>query len=111
MILTTLSLSYEASTQFRDMKITVKSIEDSRCVQGAQCSWPGTAMVFLKVQRGGAAINKAICDWDARKHVEGCDNLAEIFGYIFKVDHVLPYPTMQYLPTLDDYVVNIQIGK
>ena len=110
-LLATIPINYEDTQRFEDILITVKSVEDSRCPKGANCPWPGAAMVFLRLEKGGQSRDVTICDWDARQHIPDCDNLMEVYGYVFKVHHVLPFPTAEQTPPLDSYVVTLQIGK
>ena len=68
-------------------------------------------MVFFEADKGRLEYDLFACDWDARQHVKDCDNITSAHGYIFKIHRVSPYPTLEHTPSMEELIVEIQIGK
>ena len=71
-------------------KITIKFVsvdEDSRCPEGANCMWAGTAKVTVKIRRGSGA-------WKSLQISTGTEPSALTFeGYELKVVTLTPSPS------------------
>lgn len=98
------TLQYQESKEFKSHSIKFSDvISDSRCPEGALCTWEGQAEIEML--------------YDEEKHVlilrEGNPDMAkDTFGsYIIELLEVKPYPERRVYHEKDTYSVTLKVSK
>lgn len=95
----TFKLSYEQSAQIESENLTIKFVDvtDSRCPEGAQCTWAGEGVVSLSVNNSEFDIST----------LSPIDTL----GYSFSIISLNPYPVLGAELKKKDYQVELMVSK
>lgn len=87
--------------------ICVDSIFDSRCPDGGECIWSGTAIAKVRVQNNIKPFKIAIRGFPNI----GFTNDTIINGYRIQFTKLEPYPAIGHLINMKDYVATFKITR
>ena len=88
-----------------EFRLSLDSLNDSRCPIGAACVWEGNARVKLHVQQYGKNI---VSFWLNTHNSLLTDTIVN--GLHFEFIDLLPYPEVDVDYSLDDYILQLKIS-
>ncbi len=84
--------------------VTLHSVTDSRCPEGAACFWEGEATVLLTVGSDSLRLSTA-------NDILEFTSVDTLGNYIYTLLGVLPYPTLNGTIQQSDYEVELRVDE
>ncbi|MEQ8205652.1 MAG: hypothetical protein RIA65_05715 [Woeseia sp.] len=83
-----LELRFDEAEDYRDLRLRLLTIEDSRCATGLTCVWAGQMLAVIAVSRGADAEVEV----SLRTRVGSEPEVASALGYEFSLLSLVPHP-------------------
>jgi hypothetical protein len=102
-------LKFGESVEFEEGRFSVKfkSLEDSRCPQGAYCIYKGNAKVFLEVSQNEVSKETVVLNTNSQ---DGPKEIA-VGDYNIELQGVYPYPKAGVENPMENYSIWIIVRK
>ena len=88
------------------IQISLQQITDSRCAKGAICVWEGEVDALLSLTVNGVNVGEAQVTLPGRDDKKA---VALVEGYAIRLVDVAPYPVLDVVTDLADYLVKLEI--
>lgn len=102
-----LELRFDEALDYRDLRLRLLAVEDSRCATGLTCVWAGQMLAVIAVSRGNAAEEEV----SLRTRVGSEPEVTSAFGYEFSLLSLVPHPKNNMTISRSEQTLRLMINK